>query len=119
MRESDLVNALIRTAYPIVRLYRSNAGTFRSLDGRSIVHGMPKGFSDLFGVIPKDKTADGKPMPVFVEAKVGRNVPSPEQEAFLAEKRADGCLAGVCYSIDEMLDLLRPCLREGLLEEPP
>lgn len=113
MRESELVNALIRELYPVVRLYRANAGTFRSMDGSHIIHGLPKGFSDLFGVIPKDRTADGRPMPVFIEAKVYPNKASPEQIAFLQEYRRAGCVAGVVYSVADAWKLIDPILKKA------
>lgn len=112
MRESQLVSALISGLYPVVKMYRTNAGTFRSLDGSHIVHGLPKGFSDLFGVIPADKVADGRPMPVFLEAKIYPNRPTPEQLDFLAEYRKAGCIAGVVYSVADAWKLIDPVLKK-------
>ena len=111
MRESMLVNDLIKWMWPTVKLYRTNAGTFRSMDGSHIIKGMPKGFPDLFGVIPKELTADGRPMPVFLEAKVYPNKASPEQLDFLAEYRKAGCIAGVVYSVEEAWNLILPALK--------
>lgn len=111
MRESQLISELIRGLYPVVKLYRANAGTFRSMDGKHIVHGLPAGFSDLFGVIPKDLVADGRPMPVFLEAKIYPNKASPEQVAFLAEYRRAGCIAGVVYSVEGAWKLILPALK--------
>lgn len=112
MRESDLVNELIRGMWPVVKLYRTNAGTFRSMDGKHIIHGLPRGFSDLFGVIPADKVADGRPMPVFLEAKIYPNKASPEQIAFLQEYRRAGCVAGVVYSLADAWKLIDPILKK-------
>lgn len=112
MRESQLVNDLIRGLWPTVKLYRTNAGTFRSMDGSHIIKGMPKGFPDLFGVIPKELTADGRPMPVFLEAKIYPNKASPEQLDFLAEYRKAGCIAGVVYSVEDAWKLITPYLRK-------
>ena len=112
MRESDLVNDLIKGLWPIVHMYRTNAGTFRSMDGKHIVHGLPRGFSDLFGVISKDLTADGRPMPVFLEAKIHPNKASPEQIAFLQEYRRAGCIAGVVYSVADAWKLIDPILKK-------
>lgn len=112
MRESQLVSALITGLYPVVKMYRTNAGTFRSMDGSHIVHGLPKGFPDLFGVISKDKVADGRPMPVFLEAKVYPNKASPEQIAFLQEYRKAGCIAGVVYSVADAWKLIDPILKK-------
>lgn len=112
MRESELVNALIRELYPVVRLYRANAGTFKSMDGKYIIHGLPRGFSDLFGVIPKDRTADGRPMPVFLEAKIYPNRATPEQLDFLKLYRDAGCVAGVVYSVAGAWKLIDPVLKK-------
>ena len=111
MRESMLVNDLIKRLWPTVRLYRTNAGTFRSIDGKHIVKGLPKGFPDLFGVIPKELTVDGRPMPVFIEAKVHPNKATPEQIEFLKLYRQAGCIAGVCYSVEEAWKLILPALK--------
>ena len=113
MRESQLVNDLIRGLWPVVKMYRTNAGTFRSLDGAHIIKGLPKGFSDLFGVIPAEKVADGRPMPVFLEAKVYPNKAAPEQLDFLAEYRRAGCVAGVVYSVADAWKLIDPILKKG------
>jgi len=112
MRESQLVSELIRGLYPVVKLYRTNAGTFRSLDGSHIIHGLPAGFSDLFGVIPKNRTADGRPMPVFLEAKIYPNRATPEQLDFLKLYRDAGCIAGVVYSVAGAWKLIEPALKK-------
>lgn len=112
MRESDLINELIRGLWPVVRMYRTNAGTFKSMDGMHVIRGLPKGFSDLFGVIPAQLTADGRPMPVFLEAKVRPNKPTPEQIAFLREYRQAGCVAGVVYSLSDAWKLIDPVLKK-------
>lgn len=112
MRESDLVNELIRGLWSVVKMYRANAGTFRSMDGSHIIKGLPKGFPDLFGVIPADKVADGRPMPVFLEAKVYPNKATPNQLEFLAEYRKAGCIAGVVYSLADAWNLIDPVLKK-------
>lgn len=114
MKESELVSGIIKVVYPILRLYRTNAGMFRSADGKRVVKGLPKGFPDLFGVILGDKTKDGKPVPVFIEAKVHPNKPSPEQIGFIDEHRAGGCCAGVCYTVSDAWRLIRHYIRPEL-----
>ena len=107
MRESELVNQLIRDLWPTVKLFRTNAGTFKSMDGKHIVRGLPRGFPDLFGVLPADKAKDGRPVPVFLEAKIRPNKPTEEQTAFLEEYRRAGCIASVVYSVGEARELLK------------
>jgi hypothetical protein len=82
------------------------------MDGKHIIRGMPKGFPDLWGVIKKDLTVDGRPMPVFLEAKVYPNKASPEQIAFLQEYRRAGCIAGVVYSVADAWKLIDPILKK-------
>lgn len=114
MKESELLNQIIKTLYPVVRLYRANAGTFKSADGKRYVHGLPKGFPDLFGYILADKSADGSSVPVLIEVKVHPNRPSPDQIAFIDEHRAGGCCAGICYSVSEAWRLIRPYIKPSL-----
>ena len=111
MRESHLVNDLIRGLWPTVKLWLANAGTFRSLDGSHVIRGLPKGFSDLFGVIPRQLTESGEPLPVFLEAKIYPNLASAEQIAFLREKRAEVCIAGVVYDVEDAWKLISPHLK--------
>lgn len=111
MRESQLLVELIRKLYPTVHLYRTNAGTFRSLDGSHVIKGLPKGFSDLFGVIPRSLTKTGEPIPVFLEAKIHPNKATPEQLEFIRNRRADGCIAGVAYSVEDAWKLISPHLK--------
>lgn len=97
MRESDLLNQLIRAAYPVVELYRINVGSVKTADGRWFSTGAPKGYPDLSGEIPKQRTKSGTALPIYIEGKVYPNKPTPEQITFLEKKKADGCIAGVCY----------------------
>lgn len=113
MRESYLVNDIIKAVYPCVKLWRVNVGRVRTADGRIFSTGLPKGFSDLFGVLPADQTKDGAARPVFVEVKVRPNKPTPEQVKFIEEQRSKGAVAGVCYSVDDVWDLLIPYLKQG------
>ena len=114
MKESELVNQIIKTLYPVLRLYRANAGTFYSKDGNRRIAGLPKGFPDLFGFILSNKSADGSPIPVLIECKVHPNKPSPEQIGFIDEHRAGGCCAGICYSVSEAWRLIRPYIKPEL-----
>ena len=72
---------------------------------------MPKGFSDLFGILPASKTRSGYAVPVFIETKVHPNKPSKEQIEFLQEKCAEGCAAGVAYNLTEAWGLIAPHLK--------
>ena len=111
MRESYLVNDLIRAAYPFMRLWRINTGSVMTRDGRRFTTGTPKGFPDLFGVLPADQSRFGCAVPVFIEAKVKPNKPTPEQVKFIDDMKAQGAVAGVCYSVDDFWELMIPALK--------
>ncbi len=111
MRESNLVNEIIRAAYPVMRLWRVNVGRVKTADGRIFSTGLPRGFSDLFGILPAENSANGQAVPVFIEVKVRPNKPSPEQIRFVEEQRKNGAVAGVVYSIDDVWELLLPHLK--------
>lgn len=98
--ESYLVNDIIRALYPLARLERHNVGKFYTSDGRPVYAGPPKGYPDLSG----NRRGDGRA--VYIEAKVHPNRATPEQEKYLADRRAEGALAGVCYSVGDALALI-------------
>lgn len=111
MRESVLVSNLIRGLYGVVHLMRANVGSVRTADGRRFSTGLPKGFPDLFGILPPWESKSGAPVPVFLEAKVRPNRPTDEQVAFLDHYKRMGCICGVVYSVDEAWALLIPYLK--------
>ena len=64
-------------------------------------------------MILSDKSADGSPVPVYIECKVKPNKPTPEQIGFIDEYRAGGCCAAVCYTVSEACRLVKPYLADG------
>ena len=112
MRESQLVSDVIRALYGCVRLMRANVGSVKLPDGRRFSTGLPKGFPDLFGVLPPEYSRTGTPVPVFIECKVGANKPSPEQEQFVDHYRRMGCAAGIAWSVSDAWEILIPHLKE-------
>ena len=98
--ESYLVNDIIRALYPFARLERHNVGKFYTADGRPIYAGPPKGYPDLSG----NRRGDGRA--VYIEAKIHPNKPTEEQLQYLADRRAEGALAGVCYTVGDALSLI-------------
>ena len=111
MRESYLVNDLIRAAYPFMTLWRINTGSVMTRDGRRFSTGTPKGFPDLLGVLPAEHSRFGCAVPVFIEAKVKPNKPTAEQVKFIENMKAQGAVAGVCYSVDDFWELMIPVLK--------
>ena len=98
--ESYLVNDIIRALYPHCRLERHNVGKFFTADGRTVYAGPPKGYPDLSGNLR------GSGRAVYIEAKIEPNKPTPEQIEYLAQRRAEGAIAGVCYSVADALKLI-------------
>lgn len=76
------------------KVFRANVGKVRLMDGRWFDTGLPKGFSDLFGVRP-----DGKAF--FVECKVPGGKIRPEQRVFIEVMQNQGALAGIAHSVEE------------------
>lgn len=112
MRESYLLSEVIRGVYGAVHLMRANVGMVRTEDGRRFSSGLPKGFPDLFGVIPGELTRSGTPIPVFIECKVEGRKPTPEQAEFLAKYRAIGCACGVARSVGDAWEIILPFLAD-------
>ena len=109
--ESGLLNSIIRSVYGVCMLYRINTGTVTTDKGYRFSTGTPKGYSDLAGYIRGGASRFGIAVPVYIEAKIPGNKPSQEQVDFIRARREDGCVAGVCYSVPEVWELLKPYLR--------
>ena len=81
-------------------MFRINVGKGYTPDGRYFDTGVPKGFSDLFGV----RKADGKA--VFIEVKTPKGRPTDQQKNFLETMRKNGAITGVCRSSEEAIQLV-------------
>ena len=81
-------------------IFRINVGKGRTPDGRYFETGVPKGFSDLFGV----RISDGKA--VFIEVKTAKGKPSAEQKNFIRQMQNCGAVAGICRSAEDALNLI-------------
>ena len=81
-------------------MFRINVGKGYTPDGRYFDTGVPRGFSDLFGV----RKADGRA--VFIEVKAAKGRPTDQQKNFLETMRKSGAIAGVCRSSEEALQLV-------------
>lgn len=113
MTEEHIIQNQIRAGVAQAVLFRSNAGDFwqgRLVYSREFkqtvlinirrVEGLPKGFSDLFGV----RLSDGKA--VFIEVKTADGKASDDQKKFIEKMREYGAVAGICHSVDEALELI-------------
>lgn len=81
-------------------IFRINVGISYTKDGRYFSTGVPKGFSDLFGV----RKSDGKA--VFIEVKTAKGKISREQMNFIEKMRNVNAVAGICRSVEDAVDLI-------------
>jgi hypothetical protein len=63
--------------------------------------GVKAGVSDLFLAYPA-----GGYCGLWIEMKVGKNKPTPEQEAWVNDMNANGYSAWICYGADEAIEVL-------------
>lgn len=98
--EHSIQNEIRTAVSPYCTIFRINVGQGFTKDGRHFSTGVPKGFSDLFGV----RRSDGKAVFIEVKTKTGRL--RPEQKKFLTEMRSCGAIAGVCRSADDAIKLI-------------
>ena len=99
-KETALMNRLRVEASKYGVCFRANVGKVRLADGRFFDTGLPKGFSDLFGI----RDGDGKAF--FIEVKTGKGRPSKEQLNFINRMIELGALAGICRSEKDVEELL-------------
>lgn len=91
-------------------IIRSAGGGVYIPDARPFSAGVPKGFSDLFCVIPTFITPEmvGQTVGVaaFIEVKTPTGVIRREQDQFLAIMRARGAKAGIARSPEDAIRIL-------------
>lgn len=98
--EHRIQNEIRIAVSPYCTIFRINVGQGFTKDGRHFSTGVPKGFSDLFGV----RRSDGRAIFIEVKTKTGRL--RPEQKKFLTAMRSCGAIAGVCRSADDAIKLI-------------
>ncbi len=99
--ESELINQIIHACWQYAELFRINTGSVKTATGYLFSTGTPAGFPDICGY----RRSDAKM--IFIEAKVEPNKPTDKQTAFIEKAKSAGCLAGVCYSVEEALAIIR------------
>jgi len=104
MREKDIQNEIRMALNPYAVVFRINVGSFMSQTGQMISTGVPKGFSDLFGV----RRLDGKAF--FIEVKNEKGRTSKYQDNFLKQMEKAGAITGVARSGEEAINIIK----EGL-----
>jgi len=107
MTETEILRAIQSLSRGSVRLFRNNVG-FDSAN--KVRYGLMPGSSDLIGwkTIEITKQHVGKKIAVFtaIEVKKKGGRPTPGQRQFIEVVEQSGGLAGICYSIEEAIDLL-------------
>lgn len=101
MTEHELQNEIRKAVSPYCIIFRINVGEGKTPDGRYFKTGVPKGFSDLFGIRKKDGKA------VFIEVKTPKGKPSEEQKKFIRIMKSYGAIAGVCRSTEDAIKLVK------------
>lgn len=101
MTEHELQNEIRKAVSPYCVIFRINVGEGKTPDGRYFKTGVPKGFSDLFGIRKKDGKA------VFIEVKTPKGKPSEEQKKFIRIMKSYGAIAGVCRSTEDAIKLVK------------
>ena len=102
MTEEHRIQNEIRAALaPYCVIFRVNVGAGRTEDGRYFSTGVPRGFSDLFGV----RLSDGRA--VFIEVKTPTGRVSAQQSKFIKSMRACGAIAGICRSVEDAITLIK------------
>lgn len=99
--ESELINRIFHACWAEAELFRINTGSVKTAAGYMFSTGTPAGFPDIAGY----RRSDGKA--IYIEAKVKPNKPTDSQTAFIEKAKSSDCLAGVCYSVEEALAVIR------------
>ncbi len=100
MTEHNIQNEIRAALSPYAVIFRCNVGSGYTQDGRFFSTGLPKGFSDLFGV----RRSDGRA--IFIEVKKPGERPTQNQLNFIEAMKKHGAVAGICYSPEEAIKLV-------------
>lgn len=104
MTEAQLVNWCISyLSLKQFMVWRNNTGMFKGnytdkkgITRNRVIRAGVKGSSDIFAIEPKTGRF------IAIECKVGKNKPTPQQEAFLDDVDRHGGLALVIYTPEEL-----------------
>lgn len=80
--------------------FRCNVGKVKTADNRWLDTGLPKGHSDIYGVLPKTGQI------IYIEVKKSGGKPTTEQLNFIKAMKKQGAIAGICYSVQDVEVLL-------------
>lgn len=105
--DGGILPALIKRASELgAKLWRNNVGTLQDRHGNYVSYGLCVGSSDLIGYTQVLITPDmiGRVVAVFtaIEAKAARGTATDRQVAFVGKVRADGGIAQIVRSVQEL-----------------
>ena len=107
MTETEILRSIQALSKGNVRLFRNNVGFDAT---NKVRYGLVPGSSDLIGwkTIEITKHHVGRKIAVFtaIEVKKKGGRPTPAQKQFVDYVDECGGLAGICYSIEEAIELL-------------
>lgn len=120
MTEAQLQRAVAKVldASGLLWQHSPNEGKRNPRTGAALkAAGMKAGFPDVVVFEPPQyepavellKGFRGKPRGLAIELKVGRNKPTAAQAQWLSDLRERGWRVEVCYTLDEVLAVLREC----------
>ena len=89
--------ALSKRGYIPIPMIR---GRFFTADGRPINTGLPSGCSDILFIQPETGRC------VWIETKIHPRKPTAEQERFIHIMQQQGCIAGVCYTVNDAIKIV-------------
>ena len=102
MKEIDIQNQIRLALNPYMIVFDMSIGSVKEVGDIWIKTGLPKGFSDLFGV----RKSDGRA--VFIEVKRDKNSkPRKEQVNFLNQMRKAGAICGVARSAEDAINIIK------------
>lgn len=101
MREKDIQNEIRLALNPYAVVFRINVGTFMTETGQFVSTGVPRGFSDLFGV----RRSDGRAF--FIEVKSEKGRISKYQDNFLKQMKKNNAIVGVARNAEEAINIIK------------
>ena len=102
MQESDIQKkAMVALTKNGCKVFRANAGKFRSMDGQHVIQGLPNGFFDLFGFRVSDHQV------FFIEMKTKTGRPRESQKRFHLMLTECGIIHGIARSAEDAVKIVK------------
>jgi len=98
MTERDIQDQILKWCQ------RGNVHLARTGNDRGRSKSLPEGWPDITGWM----TVDGVAVFVFIEVKKPGKKPTPAQQSYLEKLAAAGGIAGIAYSLEDAIRILKP-----------